>query len=173
LPAFLRRHRRFREIEGNGRGHHWSRERNRQVDSAEAGVGGGLCRADRPALPEDDAGGISEFNDKGYDATAIALDITDHAAVDAAAERIIREKGKIDILVNNAGIIARGSIKDLDHETWRKVMDVNVNGTFNWCKAVAPGMMERRIGKIVNISSIAGKMGDITAAPSTARPRAR
>lgn len=116
-------------------------------------------------FPEDDAGGISEFNDKGYDATAIALDITDHAAVDAAAERIIREKGKIDILVNNAGIIARGSIKDLDHETWRKVMDVNVNGTFNWCKAVAPGMMERRIGKIVNISSIAGKMGDITAAP--------
>ena len=115
---------------------------------------------------EDAVGGaVGEFKAKGFDAIAVALDITDHAAVDAAAQRIIREKGKIDILVNNAGIIARGSITDLDHETWMKVMDVNVNGTFNWCKAVVPDMMGRRSGKIVNITSIAGKMGDITAAP--------
>lgn len=111
----------------------------------------------------DDVAG--EMKGKGYDASALALDITDHTAVEAAVEKIVREKGKIDILVNNAGIIARGAITDLDHATWGKVMDVNVNGTFNWCKAVVPGMIRRRSGKILNVSSIAGKMGDITAAP--------
>jgi len=77
----------------------------------------------------------------------------------------VREKGGIDILVNNAGIIARGGIMDLSREQWLQVMDVNVNGNFYWCKAVVPHMIRQKGGRILNVTSIAGKMGDITAAP--------
>jgi 3-oxoacyl-[acyl-carrier protein] reductase len=101
----------------------------------------------------------------GRDASACPLDITDMEAVDAAVASIIGEKGKIDILVNNAGIIARGAFLDLSREQWLKVMDVNVNGNFYLCKAVIPHMIRRKDGNILNITSIAGKMGDITASP--------
>jgi 3-oxoacyl-[acyl-carrier protein] reductase len=101
----------------------------------------------------------------GLDARAFSLDITDMAAVNVVVDAIVREKGRIDILVNNAGIIARGSIMDLSREQWLQVMDVNVNGNFYLCKAVVPHMIRQKGGSILNITSIAGKMGDITAAP--------
>ena len=96
---------------------------------------------------------------------AVSLDITDIAAVNNAVKTIISAKGRIDILVNNAGIIARGSIVDLSREQWLQVMDVNVNGNFYFCKAIIPYMIRQHSGNIVNVTSIAGKMGDITAAP--------
>jgi 3-oxoacyl-[acyl-carrier protein] reductase len=68
--------------------------------------------------------------------------------------------------VNNAGIIARGTITTLDYGTWQNVMEVNVNGTFNCCKAAVRHMIQQKNGRILNITSIAGKMGDITAAPA-------
>jgi len=74
-------------------------------------------------------------------------------------------RGRIDILVNNAGIIARGTVLDLTREQWLQVMDVNVNGNFYLCRAVVPFMIRQHSGIIINITSIAGKMGDITAAP--------
>jgi 3-oxoacyl-[acyl-carrier protein] reductase len=107
----------------------------------------------------------SWMQEQGLDATALTLDITDAAAVAETMENVAREKGGIDILVNNAGIIARGSILDLSKEQWLQVMDVNVNGNFYLCKAVVPHMISRKSGRIINITSIAGKMGDITAAP--------
>ena len=93
------------------------------------------------------------------------LDITDIGSVDGAIASIIDEKGRIDILVNNAGIIARGSLLDLSREQWLKVMDVNVNGNFYLCRAVIPRMISQKSGNILNITSIAAKMGDITASP--------
>jgi len=102
----------------------------------------------------------------GYQALALNADITDHEAVNATVDAVVRELGTIDILVNNAGIIVRGSILDLTYEAWRKVLDVNVNGTFNCCKAVVPHMIRHQGGRILNITSIAGKMGDITASPA-------
>ncbi len=96
------------------------------------------------------------LQEKQYGAMAVSLDITD---------TIISAKGRIDILVNNAGIIARGSIVDLSREQWLQVMDVNVNGNFYFCKAIIPYMIRQHSGNIVNVTSIAGKMGDITAAP--------
>lgn len=109
---------------------------------------------------------VGELQSKGFEAIALAVDITDFAAVERAVQTIEAWNGTIDILVNNAGIIARGSILELTGEQWLKVMDVNVNGTFYWCKAVLPSMVAARYGKIVNVTSIAGKMGDITAAPA-------
>lgn len=107
----------------------------------------------------------AQMKQQGFDATALSLDITKSDAVNSAVEAIVKAKGKIDILVNNAAIIARGSLMDLSYETWHKVMDVNVNGNFYWCKAVVPLMLRQRSGRILNITSIVGKMGDITAAP--------
>jgi len=102
---------------------------------------------------------------KGFDAKPCTVDITDIESVDSAIASLIEEKGRIDILVNNAGIIARGSLLDLSREQWLKVMDVNVNGNFYLCRAVVPNMIRQRGGNILNITSIAAKMGDITAAP--------
>lgn len=102
---------------------------------------------------------------QGALASAQSVDITKSKEVDAACNAIFRMHGRIDILVNNAGIIARGTLMNLSDDLWQSVMDVNVNGNFYWCRAVLPRMMERAYGRILNISSIAGKMGDITAAP--------
>jgi 3-oxoacyl-[acyl-carrier protein] reductase len=106
------------------------------------------------------------LNAEGCRTMPAEVDVTDPAAVNDAVQSAVRTFGTIDILVNNAGIIVRGTIMDLTHEAWRKVLDVNVNGTFNCCKAVIPIMVQHRSGRILNISSVAGKMGDVTAAPA-------
>ena len=71
----------------------------------------------------------------------------------------------LDILVNNAGIIRRGTIETVTEEEWDQVIRVNLKGTFNCSKAAVDIMKRQRRGKIINVSSIAGKMGDITSAP--------
>ena len=106
-----------------------------------------------------------EIEKKGGRAVPLEIDITDSAAVTKAVAETASRLGGIDILVNNAGIIARGTVLDLDIDLWKRVMEVNVNGTFNCCRAVLPYMIKQGGGKILNITSIAGKMGDITAAP--------
>jgi len=97
---------------------------------------------------------------------ALVVDIADFPAVLQAVQDIIKVRGRIDILVNNAGIIARESLLDLTVEQWKHVMDVNVNGTFYWCKATVPFMIAQQYGRIVNITSIAAKTGDLTASPA-------
>src|SRR5213595_1396417 len=64
-----------------------------------------------------------------------------------------------DILINNAGIADSSPFVRTDLETWRRVMDTNVTSAFLFCKAIVPGMLDRRYGRIVNIASIAGKRG--------------
>ncbi|MFQ3620870.1 MAG: SDR family NAD(P)-dependent oxidoreductase, partial [Spirochaetales bacterium] len=102
---------------------------------------------------------------KGKQAVSFACDVTDPISIQKVVDTFYALFGKIDILVNNAGIIARESLLDLSVETWKKVLDVNLNGVFYCCKAVVPYMIKGGGGKIVNISSIAGKTGDLTAAP--------
>ncbi len=102
----------------------------------------------------------------GSKALSYRVDITDAAAVEDMVADAVGSLGSLDILVNNAGIITRGSFADLTLETWKKVLDVNLNGNFNCCKAVVPHMVRKGYGRIVNISSIAGKIGDVTAAPA-------
>jgi len=97
--------------------------------------------------------------------TVISCDITKSGDVKEMVDRVRKEFGRIDILVNNAGIIRRGTIETVTEEDWDRVIEVNLKGTFNCCKAVAPIMKDQGYGKIVNVSSIAGKVGDITSAP--------
>lgn len=96
---------------------------------------------------------------------ALTCDITKSADVKATMSQVHKTWGRIDILVNNAGIIRRGTIETVTEEDWDRVIEVNLKGTFNCCQAVAAIMKQQGYGKIVNVSSIAGKMGDITSAP--------
>ncbi len=76
------------------------------------------------------------------------------------AKRLVEEAGDIDILVNNAGVTRDGLIARMPDEDWRVVLDTNLGGTFNTCRAAARGMMRRRAGAIVNVSSIVGLHGN-------------
>jgi 3-oxoacyl-[acyl-carrier protein] reductase len=76
------------------------------------------------------------------------------------AQRLVEEAGDVDILVNNAGVTRDGLLARMSDEDWRVVLDTNLGGTFNTCRAVARGMMRRRGGAIVNVSSIVGIHGN-------------
>lgn len=101
---------------------------------------------------------VAELKAEGHDVAAYRFDITDEPGVTAAVEAIEREVGPIDILVNNAGIHKRNLLIDMPVENWRKVIDVNLSGAFIVGRAVARGMIARRYGKIINISSINAAM---------------
>ena len=96
---------------------------------------------------------------------AIPCDIARSSEVKGLVGHVRTTFGRIDVLVNNAGIIRRGTIETVTEEDWDRVIEVNLKGTFNCCKAVVEIMKSQKYGKIVNVSSIAGKMGDITSAP--------
>jgi NAD(P)-dependent dehydrogenase (short-subunit alcohol dehydrogenase family) len=87
------------------------------------------------------------------------FDVTDRAAVDAAVADIESAVGGIDVLVNNAGIARRAAFWELADADWRAVMDTNVGSALAVARAVAPGMMARRSGRIVNLGSVAGLHG--------------
>jgi len=108
---------------------------------------------------------VKEIINTGQKALAFRVDVSDSKEVKQMIDSVIREFGRIDILVNNAAIIRRGTIEELSEEDWDKVIDVNLKGTFNCMKAVVGIMKKQRYGKIVNISSIAGKIGDLASAP--------
>ncbi len=89
------------------------------------------------------------------------VELTDEASVQAATAAVVAAHGKIDILVNNAGITGgNGKTWDLDSDTWRRVVDVNLVGPFLTCKAVVPELLKNGWGRIVNVASIAGKEGN-------------
>jgi len=86
------------------------------------------------------------------------MDVTDRGKVDGVVEKIIEEHGRVDILVNNAGIYPRRRLVEMDDDFMTWIFEVNVFGMFRCARAVLPGMMERRYGKIVNMSSVTGPM---------------
>ncbi|MHC2995597.1 MAG: 3-oxoacyl-ACP reductase FabG [Candidatus Atribacteria bacterium] len=108
---------------------------------------------------------VNEIESLGRQALAIQVDVSDSKEVNRMVQLVLKKFKRLDILVNNAGIIRRGLIEDLAEDDWDRVMDVNLKGAFNCAKAVVGIMKKQRYGKIVNISSIAGKIGDIASAP--------
>lgn len=109
---------------------------------------------------------IKELTDKGYSVQARQTDITDYEQVKQAIDAIVQAWGGVDILVNNAAVISREGVLDMSLKAWHEVMDVNVNAAFYCSKAVIPYLSAQRSGTILNISSVAAKCGDITAAPA-------
>ena len=96
------------------------------------------------------------------------VDISKEEEVGAFVKDVEKEFGKIEILVNNAGIHPLHKIEDISAEEWDLVMTVNLKAQFYFCKAVLPGMRARKYGRIINISSEAGKHGGTVAACSYA-----
>ena len=101
---------------------------------------------------------VKEIGAAGSRALESGADVSSMEDVSAMARRASEGLGKVDILVNNAGIYPFKPFAEMGAQDWDKVMSVNLKGTFNCARAVLPGMMERRHGKIINLSSIAGSV---------------
>ncbi|MGE5497650.1 MAG: SDR family NAD(P)-dependent oxidoreductase, partial [Syntrophothermus sp.] len=103
---------------------------------------------------------VEELKAQGNDAMFFKVDVTDPASTDGAAKEVLAKYGRIDILVNNAGITRDASFMKMTFEQWKQVIDVNLTGVFNCTKAVAPSMVEKKYGKIINTSSVVGLYGN-------------
>ncbi|HEX6945504.1 MAG TPA: 3-oxoacyl-ACP reductase FabG [Casimicrobiaceae bacterium] len=95
----------------------------------------------------------------GQSVHAEQVDVRDHAACAAAVERVADRRGRIDLLVNNAGMIRDNPLAGFSDEDVEEVLATNVTGVFNVTRAVAPFMISKRSGRIVNLSSVSGEKG--------------
>ncbi|MEH6945624.1 3-ketoacyl-ACP reductase [Bacillus sp. JJ634] len=112
----------------------------------------------------------SELQQFDIKVSAASADVSDLEAVNHAVAHIKSELGDIDILVNNAGIAKFGGFLDLTPEEWERIIRVNLMGVYNVTRTVLPGMIERKSGDIVNISSTAGQKGaPVTSAYSASK----
>ncbi len=102
---------------------------------------------------------LKEYKAAGIAAHGYTFDVTDEAAVNAGIAKIAKEIGAIDILVNNAGIIKRIPAVEMSAADFRQVIDIDLNGPFIMSKAVAPGMIKKGGGKIINICSMMSELG--------------
>jgi len=144
------------------------------VTGGGSGIGRAICvnmaqEGAKVAVPDIDAQAAEEtvalIKKDGGVATAFKMDVTQKSEVRTTIAAVLKAYGKIDILVNNAGTDIKGSITELAEDTWDKLMDINLKGVFLCTQAVTPTMIERRYGRIVNISSMAGKTGEPLTSP--------
>jgi len=110
-----------------------------------------------PALTEV----AKEVEKKGVKALPLEVDVSDYEKVKAAVEKVLSEFGKVDILVNNAGITRDNLILRMKPDEWQKVIDVNLSGAFNFTQVVIKAMVKKRYGRIINIASVVGLMGNV------------
>lgn len=101
-----------------------------------------------------------EFQDKGWHVKGLAADAGKLEAADTAVNYCIEQHGAIDILVNNAGITKDGLVMRMKNADWDSVLSINLSGAFYFCRAACKPMIKARSGKIINIASIVGLMGN-------------
>jgi 3-hydroxybutyrate dehydrogenase len=101
----------------------------------------------------------TELRGQGHTAWSVPCDVTDPAQIFTLAQTAAERLGRVDILVNNAGTVTSAPLKSLSLEEWNRTLAVNATGVFLCTKAFLPGMIERGWGRVVNVASIAGKMG--------------
>ena len=150
------------------------KDRVAMVTGGGAGIGRSICKnmAKEGAkvavmdINEEAALKTAEMIEKeDGEALALKMDVTLKADVQAMTAQVLKTHGKIDILVNNAGTDIKGAITELTERTWDTLMDINLKGVFLCTQAVSHSMIERRYGRIVNISSMAGKTGEPLTSP--------
>jgi len=113
---------------------------------------------DRTFEPAQDV--TQAIQDRGERASAIAFDVAEPGQVETAFRKVREDHGRVDILINNAGIGDFVSFPEISPEKWDRMLNIHLKGSFNCCQAVLAGMKAQKYGKIVNISSVAGKRGD-------------
>jgi 3-oxoacyl-[acyl-carrier protein] reductase len=99
----------------------------------------------------------AEVTQTGGTVMAVQADVASATEAQAAADKITEAWGKIDILVNNAGIIRDDLFVRMEPEAWQSVLQTNLGGAYNFCKAIAYPMMRQRSGRIINVSSVAAE----------------
>ena len=103
---------------------------------------------------------VEEVRKLGRKAWAVAANVSEAASVEAAAEQILKEAGHVDILVNNAGITKDGLLMRMSEADWDAVLDINLKGTFLFTKAFSRAFVKQKSGRIVNIASVIGLIGN-------------
>ena len=109
---------------------------------------------------ENSAKAAAEVEALGRRAWAVAVDVSDTAAVDAAAGKILDDAGRVDILVNNAGVTRDNLLMRMSEEEWDTVINTNLKGAFNFTKALPRPFIKQRSGRIINIASVIGLIGN-------------
>jgi 3-oxoacyl-[acyl-carrier protein] reductase len=103
---------------------------------------------------------VEEARKLGRKTWAAAANVSDAASVEAAGEQILQEAGRVDILVNNAGITKDGLLMRMSEADWDAVLDINLKGTFLFTKAFSRALLKQKSGRIVNIASVIGLIGN-------------
>ena len=103
---------------------------------------------------------VSEIEAAGGKASALALDLCDAASIDAAVKTALAAHGEIHVLVNNAGVTEDNLILRMGRQAWDRVLATNLTGAFLLTQAVIKGMVRKRYGRIVNVTSVVGLMGN-------------
>lgn len=101
-----------------------------------------------------------EVRSAGRRAWAMAVDVADAAAVNAAAEKILSEAGRVDVLVNNAGVTRDGLLMRMSDADWDTVMNTNLKGAFLFTRAFSRAFLKQRAGRIINVASVIGLVGN-------------
>ena len=101
-----------------------------------------------------------EFEEKGVKALIMQADVTDATKIEEVVKKGVEEFGKIDVLVNNAGITRDNLLMRMSEEEFDKVIEINLKGTYIVTKAVTKYMMKKRTGRIINLSSVVGVVGN-------------
>jgi len=103
---------------------------------------------------------VSLIKEAGGEALAVSGNVADAEEVETMVQEVVKHFGRIDILVNNAGITKDNLLMRMKEEDWDTVININLKGTFNCCKSVVKLMMKQKYGKIVNVASVVGLMGN-------------
>jgi 2-hydroxycyclohexanecarboxyl-CoA dehydrogenase len=153
------------------------RDRTVIVTGASRGIGRSVARrfaeeGARVALIARSEKGLLEsaelLQKHGGSCIAFPTDITEPGAAEAITGRVEKELGPVDILVNNAGVFLWKPFLEMSPEEWNAVLSTNLTGAASFCRAVLPGMVARRRGRIVNVASIHGMRGDANLAAHSA-----
>jgi len=100
---------------------------------------------------------VTELTAQGRKVRAVQADVRDAERAQQIVDELVAQHQSVDILVNSAGIVRDGLLGAMTAEQWREVIETNLNGTYHYCRAVAPQMMYQRRGSIVNLSSTAAE----------------
>jgi len=135
-----------------------SRGIGRQIGITLAGAGAEVILADVDA--DGAAAAAEQIRGGGGQARGIFLDVADDESVDQGVAGLLSDYGRIPVLVNNAGITRDSLLLRMKQEDWDRVLQTNLGGAYRMCRALVPSMVRAREGRIVNISSVVGSIGN-------------